>query len=170
MTAFNHQAHLAALGKLSYNLSMVEMSLKAAIHKLLGTSVEISVIVTSELSYRALVNLASALLRYKLDNPAKINEFENLLKEANTLEQERNKYVHSLWLPNEDNTLMFRMKTTAKSAQGLRQQFEPADIEQIDRTAMALLDIGRRINLFSMENLTGNSISGVQQSPGKNGA
>ena len=69
-------AHLVALGKITANFSQLEDELCRLIWYLLGPDEQLGQVVTAELSFRGLVNLAGALARHRTSDPGPLQEVE----------------------------------------------------------------------------------------------
>jgi hypothetical protein len=127
-------AHLIALGRITANFSQLEDELCRLIWYLLGPDEQLGQVVTAELSFRGLVNLAGALARHRTSDPTTLQEVEAALKSAIQAEQERNAMVHSTWFAHSTQDEVSRTKLTAKREHGRNVQFEmvaPGTIENV---------------------------------------
>jgi hypothetical protein len=127
-------AHLVALGKSTANFSQLEDELCRFIWYLLGPDEQLGQVVTAELSFRGLVNLAGALARHRTADPGTLQEVEAGLARAIQAETERNIMVHSTWFGHHTEDEVSRTKLTAKRAHGRKVDFEmvtPGAIEDV---------------------------------------
>ena len=92
--------------------------------------------ITSELSFRGLQQLAASLVKEKI--PGKSERFKELLKKVGKCEEKRNYISHSLWgaaLTREgEERRVVRTKFSAKQQKGLhfsREELTVADLRQI---------------------------------------
>lgn len=135
----------AAIGRVIESFSFLEESLANIITILLDVDNEVGEIVTSELSFKGLLNLFSSLFKYKYDRGDFVVEDEDpeerlkeLLKLCYRAEEERNKIVHSSYVARR-----YRVKKTAKARSGLK-----TIIENLDASRM--LDISDFIGTVGM--------------------
>jgi hypothetical protein len=128
-------AHLMALGKITANFSQLEDELCRLIWYLVGPDEQLGQVVTAELPFRSLVNLAGALVRHRTSDPRTLEEVEAALKSAIKAEQERNTMVHSTWFSHHTDDEVSRTKLTAKREYGRKVQFEMVTPEAIEQVA-----------------------------------
>jgi len=127
------EEHLVALGRVTANFSQLEDELNRLAWDLVGDFI-VGQIVTAELSFKALLNLVSALGRHRLGEAALMTELQEAIAKAATAEDERNVIIHSIWFAGHTNDDVHRVKITAKRKVGRRVQSEqvsPADIEKV---------------------------------------
>jgi hypothetical protein len=113
---------LQALGQISADFQLLEETMSSFILDLIGAEPDVAEIITSELSFRKLVDLLSALFKHQVRNERKIVEMERLLARANSVAQKRNIIIHSGWAWGKTEGTVTRLKTTAKQKHGLRVQ------------------------------------------------
>lgn len=111
---------LQALGQITADFQLLEETISSLILDLIGADPDVAEIITSELSFRKLVDLLSALFKHQVRNERKIVEMERLLTRANAVEQKRNTIIHSGWTWGGTDETITRVKTTAKQKHGLR--------------------------------------------------
>jgi hypothetical protein len=128
-------AHLIALGRITADFSQLEDELCRLIWHLLDRDERLGQIVTAELPFKGLINLAGALARYRTSNAATLEEVEAALKSAIKVEQERNTIVHSTWFSHGAEAEVSRTKLTAKREHGRRVQFEMVTSDAIEQAA-----------------------------------
>ena len=129
--------HLRLIGLITVNFSWLETVISMGIWKLLGyeRQQDIGNIVTSELSFRNLMALLSALSMYKLSNAKTNAELKKLLKKSAQAEEKRNLIMHSLYATREGPEDVIRMKTTAKVYKGLKYHRERLTIDELSEIA-----------------------------------
>ena len=134
----------AALGRIVESFSFLEGSLQNLITLLLDVSTELGSIITAELPYKGLINLASSLFKYRnsLEEYAVEGEdcsdrFKELMSLCSQAEEHRNRIIHSSYVGR------YRIKTTAKAKSGLKTAVEDIDADK-------LLDISDFITAVGM--------------------
>jgi hypothetical protein len=129
---------MEAIGELTVNFAMLEEILKDGIELLLfpegdhGWAHVTAAIVTSEMSFRRLVDLFQCLVEHRCAE-RDIVTCRALSSEMYRLEQRRNTIIHSHWAIDGTSRATVRMKTTAKR-KGLKHHEEVltrADISKI---------------------------------------
>lgn len=85
---------------------------------------QVGIIVTSELSFRGLINLVYSLAQHRGVAPERIESLRDILKDCFAAEQRRNTLVHSYWEPEPETLRVTRYKYTSKYPQGYRHQLE----------------------------------------------
>lgn len=85
---------------------------------------QVGIIVTSELSFRGLINLVYSLAQHRGVAPERITSLQEILKDCFAAEQRRNALVHSYWEPEPESLRVTRYKYTAKYPQGYKHQIE----------------------------------------------
>ncbi|KKP90711.1 MAG: hypothetical protein UR94_C0024G0023 [Parcubacteria group bacterium GW2011_GWA2_36_10] len=118
------------IGEISCNFSLLELYLSCFITRLISEDTKIGTIVTCEMSFQNLLKAFHSLLKYKINNEKDLKEANKLVKKLNSLEQERNKIVHSVYLSESDSKNIVRLKTTAKQNHGLKTTTEPVNLKK----------------------------------------
>jgi hypothetical protein len=122
---------LEEIGRVVANFALLEYELFLLIHGLLGTEPEISRIVSSELSFKNLVELSSSLIK-QIHGENVLQKYKEIIKVVTEAEEKRNLIVHSQW--GSAQTYVIRSKTTAKRAKGLniqREKYTKVDLENV---------------------------------------
>lgn len=101
--------------------------LQAFVSKLISDDPKIGVIVSSEMSFKNLLNAFGALAKYQYPNQEIHRRINDLIKRLNEAEENRNRIVHSCYIRGEDGDR--RMKHSARHKKGL-----VVDEEKIDLT------------------------------------
>lgn len=138
---------LAEIGRIVLNYAILENAVKELIQELLQMEVETGIIITSEMSFRNLLNLASSLVCDICSEDEQI-VFDEVLKLASSAEEERNQIVHSLWgFYTDKNTgedIATRLKYTARRGKGLTEKMVPYKLQN-------LRDVAHRMSIASYE-------------------
>ncbi len=140
--------HLRAIGHVAANFALLEHTVESFSWQLIDPRDEmLGQLITAELSFRSRVTLLSALVHYRLQGASPVAELKQLLGEATTVEQERNKIVHSLWAfgPADSPETITRFKTTAKRSEGLRHHFVQTRIVDIESVADQIDEVALRL-------------------------
>jgi hypothetical protein len=130
---------LASLGVITVNFQCLEKYMEFFIWALIGDDQEIGQIVTSQISFNGLCDLLSSLFRYRAENSELVKELDDLIKRANEVVGERNKFIHSSWFGDFESSIV-RVKITARGKTGLKHQYENIGPDD-------LLSLGRSIKL-----------------------
>ena len=139
---------LQALGQITADFQVLEETISSFILDLIGAEPDVGEIITSELSFRKLIDLLSALFKHQVRNDTKIAEMERLVLRANVVEQKRNTIIHSGWaLGNTDETIT-RVKTTAKQRHGLRVQSVEMDTVMLKQIADEIAELSADLSDF----------------------
>lgn len=117
---------LEEIGRAVANFALLEYELFLLIHGLLGTEVEISRIITSELFFRNLLDLSTSLIK-QIHGDSIVQKYKDILKTITEAEKKRNLIVHSIWAvplnmlfalklqPSGQKVWLFNMKNTPKT-------------------------------------------------------
>lgn len=82
------------------------------------------IIITSELSFRGLVNLVYSLAQHRGVDPKRVQSLRDILKDCFSSEQRRNSLIHSYWEPEPESLQVTRFKYTSKYPSGYKHQVE----------------------------------------------
>jgi len=125
---------LTEIGRVVVNFVILESELFVLIHGLLGTKPEVSRIVTSELSFRNLVDLSASLMK-QVYGKKEFDAYKKVAIFAIEAEEKRNRIIHSIWgRQSGEGKIAVRTKHTAKRGKGLdfqREEFTIVDISNI---------------------------------------
>lgn len=138
--------YLAEIGRVVANFAILENELSSLIHGLLGTKEEITRIVTSELSFRNLVDMSASLMM-KLHESKDVERYKVILKMIGEAEQNRNNIVHSLWRAGLSIGVT-RTKHTAKRSKGLQLQSKKYQLEDLQDVAIQIVRTIRELKQF----------------------
>lgn len=105
----------AGIGRFIANFALLEEYLRGVICEIGRTSAPAGEILSSELSFRGLVECFGALVREYVHDTRLHTEAEELLKQVVTINEFRNRLVHSLWLPD-DSSRVFAVRQKLESS------------------------------------------------------
>jgi hypothetical protein len=109
----------AGIGRFIANFALLEEYLRGAICEIGRTSAPAGEILSSELSFRSLVACFGTLIREYVPNTRLHTEAEELLKQVVSINEFRNRLVHSLWLPDQ-NSRVFAVRQKVASSRKSR--------------------------------------------------
>lgn len=108
------------------------------------TNYQVGVIVTSELSFRGLLNLVYSLAQHRGVAKERISSLRDILADCLQAEQRRNTLIHSYWAPEPESLRTTRFKYTAKFPKGYKHQIE-------DITEASLLGFAAKIRELCLD-------------------
>ena len=139
------------IGKVCLTFSTLELIISCFVSKLISDDAKIGAIMTAEMSFQNLVKTFSSLVNLKISEETEVIKLKQLISDINSIEQERNKIIHSVYVTNNYNKI-FRIKATAKQGKGLKFTNEEVDedylknvINRIVKVVKELEEIYRRI-------------------------
>lgn len=113
------------IGRFIANFALLEEYLRGVICEIGRTSAPAGEILSSELSFRGLVECFGALVREYVLDAQLHKEAEDLLKQVVSINEFRNRLVHSLWLPHDSSRVFaVRQKLAASCKRGFSPQIE----------------------------------------------
>jgi len=127
--------HLRAIGRITANFALLELMVSFCVWQLIGSDQRLGQIITAELSFRKLLDLLSSLFRHRVSDPQLIEELNGLIAEAAQAEEKRNLITHSYWAASDTRETITRAKMTARRYGGLKHQFEPMSVQDLDDIA-----------------------------------
>lgn len=154
---------LAEIGRAVAHFALLERTLVRLVQGLLGgdkseQGERIVHILTSELSFRGLVDLSASLVREGYGDGI-ADEYKTVLKVVAVAEEERNTLLHSLWgvTSPEAQKPFIRTKYTAKRKKGLMFQREPLGVDDlrasVAKISLAVWDLrcfaSKRLDIFT---------------------
>ena len=150
------------IGYISMNFIALENNISKAIIAMLQLDRERGLIVTSELSFRNLVNLFSSLY-HNLKNNYSFNlysgfeddHFSELIKIINKCETDRNRALHSSFVQVHDKRhTVYRKKISSKQRIGLNIINEKTTFSELMNTADTIIYTSEMIREFSIDIMT----------------
>lgn len=141
----------APLGRLTMAFSALEHSLSWLIGELLGGDYIVRDLLTSQLSFQRLLNVADGTYRHKVTDAALIGHWNSLQGTIAACEERRNAVTHSswgIWWEDQTNIYVSQEKTRIKRGKGLLRSkilASAAEISQIavhiEETNLELIDL-----------------------------
>jgi hypothetical protein len=144
------------IGLICSNFEYLDLLLSAIIGRIISEDSKIGAIMTSEMSFRNLINVFSSLILYKFESDKVFKEkIENLLKLLNNAEEKRNQIIHSTYAYDESDKIT-QIKITARQKIGLKihsDEISVSDLEEINQNIRNLIQEIRILyrNLFNEE-------------------
>jgi hypothetical protein len=139
--------HLRQIGDITVSFALVENVMQGLAWSLIGRDQQVGQIVTAELSFQRLRALTLSLYRVKRGDDPGFDTLKELMGRAATVEQDRNRIVHSVWGAGKGETIT-RIKATAKEKQGLRFGFEEVTEDDLRQLGDALKELAHDIQRF----------------------
>lgn len=113
------------IGRFIANFALLEEYLRGVICEIGRTSAPAGEILSSELSFRGLVKCFGSLVRECVRDTRLHIEAEDLLKQVVSINEFRNRLVHSLWLPDDSSRVFaVRQKLASSRKRGFAPQIE----------------------------------------------
>jgi hypothetical protein len=139
-----------AIGRVTISFANLELTLSLFCGAHIGSNTPIvNQIITSELSFKQLVNISVAVHREVESNEDKIEKFYEIAKKLFALEQRRNAIIHSNY--GSQNKLVVRQKASAKGKKGFRIQYEDLTPEMIMAFNEEIETVSRQIGIIIFE-------------------
>ena len=92
---------LKALGRVCVNFQALEMDIAWLVWILNNPDTTLGQIMTSQVSFKALLAVSSSLFRYRVTNDSLGERLAELLKRASDVEQRRNTLINSIWFADD---------------------------------------------------------------------
>jgi hypothetical protein len=131
-----------ALGRLTASFAALEHQLQVLASLLISrTDQELGRIVTAELSFRKLVDVASSLARYRMGDEPRHRELKALLARAATAEDRRRCVTPAEWGPGSVAETRVRVRMAVRRNKGLRLELQgmtAADVDEVAAEASAI--------------------------------
>lgn len=125
-----------AIGRIAINFADLENEVSYAITHLLKTTHDKGLLITSEMAFKAKVNVLAALMKtaysaLEVKDPTSEPDFQDLLYMCNKSEEMRNRLLHSSWVYRRAEDSARRIKRSAKTKRGYVQEDEPLTPGQV---------------------------------------
>ncbi len=122
------------LGILVVNFENFQKNLEFFIWALIDDDQIKGQIITSQLSFRNICDLACNLVQHICNDSELMENFESLINKACKFEEKRNSIVHSAyaWNPNNPDSTIHRIKIVARKGKGLKQQIEEINSHDLE--------------------------------------
>ena len=124
----------SAIGSLAANFSLLDDEISSALICVLGISAQKGLALTSEMSFRAKLNVFSALMEAELrvvGMSFSAEDLEDLVAMCVKSEEFRNRLLHSSWIHDHAKREVRRRKLTTKISVGFKHTEEPLTPGQI---------------------------------------
>ncbi len=151
--ASHSKKHLEVIGLITVNFAMLESTIKSGIWELLTVDQLKGQIITAELSFKGLVALIASLFRNCTASKTRMEKLEQILKRLISAEEKRNVITHSVWAVGESKETITRIKTTSKMKNGLKHQFQPYTVDDLDSIAEEIADVAADFQMFWLSEL-----------------
>jgi len=143
------------IGRFIANFALLEEYLRGVICEIGKTSAPAGEILSSELSFRGLVECFGALVREYVRDSRFHKEAEDLLKQIVAVNEFRNQLVHGLWLPDASSRgFAVRQKLTSSRKRGFSpklERFKKRDLiskcDEITKLTFDISDLYDRIKV-----------------------
>ena len=147
---FIDEEFLKAVGRMTINFAHLEFVISLLCGSNMKTVHPINEIVTSELSFKQLINITLSILKITHETePGKLTHITNLLKKSFELEQKRNSITHSFYgTSDEVDTKIIRNKITSKGKAGFQRHVELIDAAMVNTLADTMEGVSSSIALI----------------------
>ncbi len=105
---------LVKVGDIVVSFAILESCVQGLLFVLLGEDQRIGKIMAAQLSFRRLRDSVKSLYAERFDSTHDLKHLEELLKEVDSIEQERDKIMHSDWAAGDATNTVTRIKITAR--------------------------------------------------------
>jgi hypothetical protein len=140
----NYERAVEAIGKVCVEFQRLETLLKVAIGDLVDPpDHRLGMIVTAQLSFKAILDLFGALFEHRFNDPAQQKKLRKFLDRCKAAEDRRNQVIHSHWEPDSyGGQGAVRRKSTARGKLKTEQQIlSQADLQDQANELAALRGI-----------------------------
>jgi hypothetical protein len=134
VSSFTHNIgpdHLVHIGDMTVSFAHLELQMKMILFVLVNQPARIGSILASYLSFRMLRDAIRSLYLERFGEDPLYPELKELLAEAETLEGERNRITHSLWMATDNPEALVQHKVTARGQHGLNVEFKEYPKEKL---------------------------------------
>jgi hypothetical protein len=139
--------HLREIGDITVSFAMLEFSIKQLVWKLLNIDQRSGQIVTSGISFKTLIEMASSL--YKENTSVQDPSFNELIREITGIEEQRNQITHSIWGAGKNAESITRIKTTSRLKKGLNHDFQEMTVSELKKIADSIKKLSHRIMMIT---------------------
>ena len=141
----------SSIGSLAMNFSMLEDELSFAVICVLGITVEKGLSLTSEMSFKAKLNIFSTVMKTEiqtLKTPFSLDDLNDLIAMCTKSEEFRNRILHSSWVFDFAKNEIRRRKLASKISYGFRHVEEPLNAGQVQDIADYIVHTAVMIDEF----------------------
>ena len=147
--------YLSAIGAIINNFSFLEYTIAFYCNNLINPKIPgTGFIITSEMSFRNLVNMLATLFKHAFDNEQVQEKIKGYLKRIDECAKHRNLVAHSIWTPEFDSVkevkgeVIRRVKYTAKREVGLDLQWENYTLDDLTKISDDIKTLNQEITEF----------------------
>lgn len=144
------------------NFQALEMDIAWLVWILNDRDTTLGQIVTSQLSFKKLLAVASSIFRYRVADDLLVKRLGELLNSAGHVEDKRNTLIHSIWFVDDAGTTS-RIKATVRQKHGFKIQNETDNAKRLNEFADEVLHVSGEFLRFYAE-LYGNKV--ISSKPG----
>lgn len=139
--------HLQGIGNVVVSFSLLEMQLRMLCASLIADSFNTSSIITSEMSFSALTQLARSLFLAKRGkNDPDYKKFQSIIGQADKCSDQRNRIVHDMWaIPVGQDKTVRKIRTWQKGNHGLQANIEDLTIGELDAHANTMKKLAFKV-------------------------
>lgn len=146
------------IGLICANFEYLDLLLSAIIGRIISEDTKIGAIITSEMSFKNLINAFSSLTLYKFESDLEFKEkIDNLVKRLNNAEEKRNQIVHSTYAYN--NSSIKRIKISARQKNGLKIYSDEISENSLDEINNIIVGLTKEIRELYFELFKGETIN-----------
>ena len=131
--------YLPAFGKITVNFAALEENVALVAGQLISAEQAIGRIVTAQLPFKQRIDLLGSLVIFRVKDENVLAELQSTLNLAGMLEDERNLVIHSVWLIDQPEQQLNRMKVTARKKKGLSHRWDSVSHSDLDGLAERIL-------------------------------
>jgi len=146
-----YKEFMALIGYYSVTFAFLEDLMKFFINKLVNPKDnEFGLCLTATMGFQQMYHGLMSLYRKREVSDNLIDGMETILQHTKSLDEDRNKIVHSIWQLNKDNATIMRYRTIARFGSGLQPDNEELktkdlekkieDLTQTVKSLLAMLD------------------------------
>lgn len=152
---------LESLGKLSVLFVGLEYFVILAISNLIPrTHAKFTFRLVGGDSFKVLLSKFKKIFLFQIDDESLIKEFNLLIRELEKINDDRNRYEHSMWLFNEGNLFRFKIKSNIKKEPILLdgEKLQVSDIEKLNAKIIVASKDVRSLGLRARKSLNKKNI------------
>ncbi len=141
---------LSAIGLVVSCSSQTQYMLEAAIWGCLGLDTEYGMAITTHMPQPLRLNALKATAEIKINDPALLDELDDLIADVNKSTDNRNAYSHQCWAIDPETGEIFTQKISARGS--VSAGLIPQSIDKIKSEALEIYDAGIALWSFLARN------------------
>ena len=136
------------IGRVVVKFSELEMCFKSQIGFMVSDDHGVNIIVTAGAGLMELATLFRALFLFRVSDEHLQNQCHSIWNKAKTINEKRNKYLHSEWFFYEDEQMFLGRRTKAdiRKKEGFVLQFEDNKIEPVKELLSEMTETGNELS------------------------